>query len=582
MSDLHQRVEDYIAVRRALGSKLERRAQLLHNFVAYLEAAGASSVTTELALAWATLPGEDAHPTYLSNRLCAVRGFARHLQAFDPATEVPPARLLPWPKCRAVPYLYSDADIAALMKAARSLTPALRAATYECLIGVLSVTGMRVGEALRLDRDDVGWDEGVLTIWDSKFGRSREVPLHPSSIDAAQGLREAARRAVPRPHDGELVRLRGRCPARLCHRAEDLCPPCRRRRARPTVARAPAAPARHEAHAGLQGASRLVSRRRRRRGAAAAAVHLLGARQSEWHVLVSERHTRAARPGRRSARSAPGGAGMNALAPTLEAFFTERLIGQRHASTNTIAAYRDAWRLLLRFVRDRTGKEPSQLELADLDATVIGEFLDHLENERHNSARTRNARLAAIRSFFHYAALRHPEHAGLIARVLAIPTKRCQRTEVSYLTTPELDALVDAPDPSTWTGRRDHALLDVAAKTGLRVSELTGLRNRDIELGSGANVRCTGKGRKDRATPLPKQTVAVLKVWMRERRRARRSTVPRRGAPRSVVAPSPTSSPSTPPTPSDDARRFGPSTRRHTSFATAAQWNCCAPRSTSR
>ena len=208
---------------------------------------------------------------------------------------------------------------------------------------------------------------------------------------------------------------------------------------------------------------------------------------------------------------------MNALAPTLEAFFTERLIGQRHASTNTIAAYRDAWRLLLRFVRDRTGKEPSQLELADLDATVIGEFLDHLENERHNSARTRNARLAAIRSFFHYAALRHPEHAGLIARVLAIPTKRCQRTEVSYLTTPELDALVDAPDPSTWTGRRDHALLDVAAKTGLRVSELTGLRNRDIELGSGANVRCTGKGRKDRATPLPKQTVAVLKVWMRER-----------------------------------------------------------------
>ena len=208
---------------------------------------------------------------------------------------------------------------------------------------------------------------------------------------------------------------------------------------------------------------------------------------------------------------------MSALAPTLEAFFTERLIGQRHASTHTVAAYRDAWRLLLRFVRDRTGKEPSQLDLADLDATVIGEFLDQLESERHNSARTRNARLAAIRSFFHYAAFRHPEHAALIARVLAIPTKRCRRTEVSYLTTPELDALVGAPDASTWTGRRDHALLDVASTTGLRVSELTGLRNRDVELGSGAHVRCTGKGRKDRATPLSKQTVAVLKVWMRER-----------------------------------------------------------------
>jgi integrase/recombinase XerD len=208
---------------------------------------------------------------------------------------------------------------------------------------------------------------------------------------------------------------------------------------------------------------------------------------------------------------------MSALAPTLEAFFTERLVGQRHASPHTVAAYRDAWRLVLRFVRDRTGKEPSQLDLADLDATVIGAFLDHLEQERHNSARTRNARLAAIRSFFHYAALRHPEHAGLIARVLAIPTKRCQHSEVSYLTRPEVEALVEAPDRNTWTGRRDHALLDVAAQTGLRVSELTGLRNHDIELGAGPHVRCTGKGRKDRATPLPKQTVAVLKVWMRER-----------------------------------------------------------------
>ncbi len=208
---------------------------------------------------------------------------------------------------------------------------------------------------------------------------------------------------------------------------------------------------------------------------------------------------------------------MSALAPTLEAFFTDRLISQRHASPHTVAAYRDAWRLLLRFVRARTGKEPCQLDLADLDAAIIGAFLDHLEQERRNSVRTRNARLAAIRSFFHYAALRHPEHAGLIARVLAIPTKRCERTEVSYLTRPELDAIVDAPNRDTWAGRRDHALLDVAAQTGLRVSELTGLRNCDVELGTGAHVRCTGKGRKDRSTPLPKDTVAVLRVWMHER-----------------------------------------------------------------
>ena len=229
---------------------------------------------------------------------------------------------------------------------------------------------------------------------------------------------------------------------------------------------------------------------------------------------------------------------MSALAPTLEAFFTERLIGQRNASPNTVAAYRDTWRLVLRFARARTGKEPSRLDLGDLDAPLIGAFLDHLEQERHNTARTRNARLSAIRSFFHYAALRHPEHAALIARVLAIPAKRCERAEVSYLTRPELDALLAAPDQGTWTGPRDHALLDVAAQTGLRVSELTGLRNCDVELGTGAHIRCTGKGRKQRCTPLARSTVAVLRAWMHERRGepgdplfpARRGTPLSRGA----------------------------------------------------
>ena len=229
---------------------------------------------------------------------------------------------------------------------------------------------------------------------------------------------------------------------------------------------------------------------------------------------------------------------MSALAPTLEAFFTERLIGQRNASPNTVAAYRDTWRLVLRFARARTGKEPSRLDLGDLDAPLIGAFLDHLEQERHNTARTRNARLSAIRSFFRYAALRHPEHAALIARVLAIPAKRCERAEVSYLTRPELDALLAAPDKGTWTGPRDHALLDVAAQTGLRVSELTGLRNCDVELGTGAHIRRPGKGRKQRGTPLARSTVAVLRAWMHERRGepgdplfpARRGTPLSRGA----------------------------------------------------
>jgi integrase/recombinase XerD len=208
---------------------------------------------------------------------------------------------------------------------------------------------------------------------------------------------------------------------------------------------------------------------------------------------------------------------VSALAPTLESYFTERLIGQRQASANTVAAYRDAWRLLLGFAQTQTGKTPNRLDLGDLDAALISAFLEHLETERHNSVRTRNARLAAIRSFFHYAALRHPEHAGLIAAVLDIPAKRRERKEVAYLTAPEIEALVESPDRQTWHGRRDHTLLAVAAQTGLRVSELTGLRNNDVELGTGPHVRCTGKGRKERSTPLDRVSTAALDVWMQER-----------------------------------------------------------------
>lgn len=199
MSALRQAASDYLAVRRALGSKLEGYPRLLDSFITYLEAAGAATVTTELALAWARLPGDDAHPSYLGKRLCVVRGFARHLQAFDPAAEIPPAGLLPGRKCRAVPYLYSDADIDALMTAAGSLSPALRAATYRTLVGLLAVSGARIGELIRLDRDDVDSDEGLLVIRDSKFGKSREVPLHPSTAAALAGYARLRDELCPRP-----------------------------------------------------------------------------------------------------------------------------------------------------------------------------------------------------------------------------------------------------------------------------------------------------------------------------------------------------------------------------------------------
>ncbi|MGZ6790604.1 MAG: tyrosine-type recombinase/integrase [Mycobacteriaceae bacterium] len=208
---------------------------------------------------------------------------------------------------------------------------------------------------------------------------------------------------------------------------------------------------------------------------------------------------------------------MTALAPLLQAFFTDRLMTQYGASPHTIASYRDAFKLLLGYVHQQTGTLPARLDLVDLDAATIGRFLQHLETVRGNSIATRNTRLAAIHSLFRYASLQAPEHADLIGRVLAIQTKRTTTTIVTFLDRVELDALLAAPDPSTWHGRRDHALLVVAAQTGLRVSELTGLAVGDAHLGTGPHVHCRGKGRKDRCTPLTSHTVNVLTGWLAAR-----------------------------------------------------------------
>ena len=208
---------------------------------------------------------------------------------------------------------------------------------------------------------------------------------------------------------------------------------------------------------------------------------------------------------------------MSDLAPLLQGFFTDKLMRHLQASAHTIAAYRDTFKLLLAFVEERRGCRPDHLRLADLDAPLIGAFLQHLEVTRGNTVATRNARLAALRSFFRYALPRAPDQAAVIQRVLAIPPKRYDRAVVTYLTQAETDALVAAPDRTTWTGRRDHALLLTGVHTGLRVSELTGLRLQDVHLGTGAHLRCRGKGRKERCTPLTTVTVKVLRTWLRER-----------------------------------------------------------------
>lgn len=208
---------------------------------------------------------------------------------------------------------------------------------------------------------------------------------------------------------------------------------------------------------------------------------------------------------------------MSAVAPTLQLFFTDRLVKQRQASPATIHSYRNAMVLLLRFAADRTGHQPCALDWADLDVVTVSAFLDHLEADRHNGAHSRNARLAAIRSLFRFAALRHPEHAQLMAQVLAIPQKRSDKRQVAFLEPHEVEALLDAPDRSTWTGRRDHAMIALDVQTGLRLSELTGLTCADVALGTGAHVHCRGKGRKERGVPITSANAAVLRAWLRER-----------------------------------------------------------------
>jgi len=205
------------------------------------------------------------------------------------------------------------------------------------------------------------------------------------------------------------------------------------------------------------------------------------------------------------------------LPTLLQRFFTDRLVTQLQASPNTIAGYRDTFRLLLRYASQLRSKPPTNLRIEDLDSALIGDFLAHVEKVRHNSARSRNTRLAAIRSFYRYVAMNEPEHALHCQRVLAMPNKRYVRRTVDFVDRTEMEALLSAPDLSTWIGRRDRAILLLALQTGLRVSELINLDCRDVVLGTGAHVRCEGKGRKQRSTPLRRDAVRSLEAWLKER-----------------------------------------------------------------
>lgn len=511
MSTLAEHAARYVAMRRLLGYQMTQPARALAGLVCFAEQAGHEHLSVQTVLEWAepaTTPGAYARQLSLARR------FSRYLIVFDPDSEILPTRLSSVGQVRRVPYVYSPSEVTALMSAAHGLLRGdLWPSSVATLVGLCAATGIRPGEAYRLSVGDVDLPGAALAVLRSKGGRSRLLPLHPSTVRAL-GHYVGLRAVQHLGHDRLFVTASGRpiCSSGFSCTFRALRPG--RHRGRPGGQPGPPwgpAPQLRCVHPG-----RLAPLGCRRRPAPARLERLFGTCPPGQYLLVLAGSPRADGACRREARRRLGGRAVTALAPVVQGFFTQRL-AQRRASPATVAAYRDALRLLLRFVSERAGKAPSALEVSDLGAEAVGAFLDHLETARENSVRSRNLRLTAVHSLFKYAALACPQDAETIRRVLAIPTKRATTTIVSYLTRPETEALLAVPDRNSELGRRDHALILVGVQTGLRVSELTAAVWSDITFGAGANIYTRGKGRKERCTPLLPATARLLQGWARQR-----------------------------------------------------------------
>ena len=524
MKTLYDALAEYVKVRRAFGAQLREPAVTLGHFVAFLESEKAQFITAPLALRWACQSDGVQRATW-ARRLSMVRRFAAWLSASDPRTEIPPRRLLEGRRRRPKPHIYTDREIEQLMGSmARLDSPTgLRSLTFVTLIGLLVATGLRTGEALALDIDDVDLQKGVLAIRQTKFGKSRFVPVDWSTLAAIKCYAERRDELRPRRQTNAFLvsergtRLQG-CTARRTFarvsRAIGLRSPAEGSR----IGRGPRLQDLRHTFV-TRKARRLVSSRIRRGTGDAKAGGVPRPRRHRPHLLVhrggpgvapTRYRTLHGATARRCAMNSPK------FPSLLQRFFTDRLLGQLGASSHTVASYRDTFRLLLRFATEQLRKAPSDLRIEQLDASFLAKFLEHLELGRGNCTRTRNNRLAALHAFFQYVAINEPALALHCQRVLAIPTKRYERGPVEFLNEQESAALVAAPAAETWIGRRDRTILLFALQTGLRNSEITSLRRRDVQLDTGAHVRCVGKGRKARSTPLRPQLVAVLKEWLSE------------------------------------------------------------------
>ena len=460
---------------------------------------------------------------YQARRLEIIGTLARYLVAREPGTEIPLRGLLGPAHARRPAFLYSAAHLSALLQAARTLTPTdgLRPRTYATLIGLLACTGLRIAEALALRVGDLDWGTQVLTVRQTKFHKSRLVPLHPSAVAPlrdyarARDNSRASRPDIPffaSAKGGPLLYGTVRSTFhRLLRLAMPEVKPVGRVRPRFHDLRHTFACRRLLDWYGNgtdidQAIDQLSA--------------LLGSRQSNRHLLVSDRCPGTPGPGRPALRAIQSSLDRRAImSPTfdilIQDFFCRRLIQQQGVSPRTVEAYRDTFRLLLAYLPQRLRKPVPAIALVDLDAPVVLAFLDHLENERGNGPRTRNARLTALRSFVQYAASRDPTAWPLAHRVLAIPAKRFTRPMLGYLSREEMQAVLDAPDATTWSGQRDRVLFAVMYNTGARVSEAVGMNRADVTDGQTRSVRIRGKGRKERLVPLWKQTTATLGSWLK-------------------------------------------------------------------